>query len=46
MGPFTVRAMYTDSVKSDGPLLDIAKEKYLVRHGRVERLPEDFRTGR
>lgn len=38
MGPFTVRAMYTDSVKSDGPLLDIASEKYLVRHGRVQRI--------
>ena len=46
MGPFTVRAMYTDSVKSDGPLLDIAKEKYLVRHGKVQRLPDDDTAGR
>ena len=46
MGPFTVRAMYTDSVKSDGPLLDIAKEKYLVRHGKVQRLPDDETAGR
>ena len=46
VGPFTVRAMYTDSVKSDGPLLDIAQEKYLVRHGKVQRLPDDFKAGR
>ena len=38
LGEFTVRAMYTDSVKADGPLLDIAKERYLVRHGVVRRL--------
>jgi len=38
IGPFTVRAMYTDSEKSDGPLLAIARERYLVRHGRVTRL--------
>ena len=46
IGPFTVRAMYTDSVKSDGPLLDMAQEKYLVRHGKVQRLPDDFKAGR
>lgn len=38
LGPFTVRAMYTDSEKADGPLLAIAAERYLVRHGRVSRL--------
>ena len=38
LGEFTVRAMYTDSVKADGPLLDIAQERYLVRHGVVRRL--------
>ena len=46
IGPFTVRAMYTDSVKSDGPLLDMAQEKYLVRHGKVQKLPDDFKAGR
>lgn len=35
MGEFTVRAMYTDSAKADAPLLAIAREKYLVTHGRV-----------
>ena len=38
--------MYTDRVKSDGPLLDMAQEKYLVRHGKVQKLPDDFKAGR
>lgn len=38
MGDFTVRAMYTDDAKADGPLLAIAQEKYIVTHGTVERL--------
>lgn len=37
-GDFEVRAMYTDDAKADGPLLAMAKEKYLVTHGRVKRL--------
>lgn len=37
MGDFEVRAMYTDDAKADAPLLAIAKEKYIVTHGRVER---------
>ena len=36
-GEFEVRAMYTDDAKADAPLLAIAKEKYIVTHGRVER---------
>lgn len=36
-GEFEVRAMYTDDAKADGPLLAIAKEKYIVTHGKVER---------
>ncbi len=37
-GEFEVRAMYTDDAKADGPLLAIASERYLVTHGRVERI--------
>ncbi|MBR4038986.1 MAG: haloacid dehalogenase-like hydrolase [Clostridia bacterium] len=36
-GEFEVRAMYTDDAKADGPLLAIAREKYIVTHGRVEK---------
>lgn len=35
---FRVRAMYTDDVKADGPLLRLAEEQYLVRKGRLTRL--------
>lgn len=38
IGPYTVRAMYTDDAKADGPLLAIAEEKYIVTHGRVRRV--------
>ncbi len=38
IGEYEVRAMYTDDAKADGPLLSIAEEKYLVTHGRVERI--------
>ena len=37
LGEFTVRAMYTDDAKADGPLLAIAKERYIVTHGVVRR---------
>ena len=37
VGPYTIRAMYTDSVKSDGPLLRAAQEGYILRHGSVSR---------
>ena len=37
LGEFEVRAMYTDDAKADGPLLAIAKEKYIVTHGNVEK---------
>ena len=37
-GECRVRAMYTDDPKADGPLLSIAEEKYLVRHGVVNRI--------
>ncbi len=33
-----VRAMYTDDVRADGPLLAMAQQKYLVRNGKVSRL--------
>lgn len=36
-GDFKVRAMYTDDAKADGPLLAIAREKYIVTHGNVEK---------
>lgn len=36
-GDFEVRAMYTDDAKADGPLLAIAKERYIVTHGKVEK---------
>ena len=38
LGEFTVRAMYTDDAKADGPLLAIAQEKYIVAHGSVKRV--------
>ena len=38
VGAYDVRAMYTDDAKADAPLLAIAKEKYLVTHGRVSRI--------
>lgn len=38
LGDFTVRAMYTDDAKADGPLLAIAQEKYIVTHGSVRRV--------
>ena len=37
MGPFEIRAMYTDDAKADGPLLAAAREKYIVEHGVVRR---------
>ena len=33
VGEYEIRAMYTDSVKSDGPLLDVAREGYIIKHG-------------
>lgn len=33
VGEFEIRAMYTDSVRADGPLLDVAQEGYIVTHG-------------
>ena len=36
-GEFEVRAMYTDDAKADGPLLAIAKERFIVTHGSVAR---------
>jgi phosphoserine phosphatase len=38
MGEYTVRAMYTDDAKADGPLLEIAEEKYIVTHGQVKKV--------
>ena len=38
MGEYTVRAMYTDDTKADGPLLEIAQEKYKITHGTLERI--------
>jgi phosphoserine phosphatase len=38
MGEYTVRAMYTDDTKADGPLLEIAEEKYKLTHGKMERI--------
>ena len=37
-GPFSVRAMYTDNPKADGPLLELAEEKYLVTNGTVTQI--------
>lgn len=37
IGDFEVRAMYTDDAKADGPLLAIAKERYILTHGKVEK---------
>ena len=37
VGTYTIRAMYTDSVKSDGPLLRKAQQGYILRHGAVSR---------
>ena len=39
VGPFEIRAMYTDDAKADGPLLAAARERYLLTHGTVQRLP-------
>lgn len=33
IGPFEIRAMYTDDAKADGPLLAAAQEGYIVTHG-------------
>ncbi len=38
IGEYTVRAMYTDDTKADGPLLEIAEEKYKITHGKMERI--------
>ena len=38
MGEYTVRAMYTDDARADGPLLKIAEEKYIVTRGSVKRV--------
>ena len=38
VGDFTVRAMYTDDAKADAPLLAMARERYLVKHGKVSRI--------
>ena len=38
MGEYTVRAMYTDDTKADGPLLEIAEEKYKITHGKLEKI--------
>ncbi len=38
IGEYTVRAMYTDDTKADGPLLEIAEEKYKITHGKLERI--------
>lgn len=38
VGEFEIRAMYTDDVTADGPLLDAAREKYLVSRGCVQRI--------
>lgn len=37
IGEFEVRAMYTDDAKADAALLEIAKERYIVTRGKVER---------
>lgn len=37
MGDFEVRAMYTDDARADGPLLEMARERYIVTHGKVEK---------
>lgn len=37
VGDFTIRAMYTDDAKADGPLLALAQEGYIVTHGKVSR---------
>ena len=39
VGSFEIRAMYTDDAKADGPLLAAARERYLLTHGTVQRLP-------
>ena len=38
IGEFSVRAMYTDDVKADAPLLHMAQERYLVTHGVVKKI--------
>ena len=35
LGDYEIRAMYTDSVKSDGPLLRCAREGYILKHGKI-----------
>lgn len=37
VGEYEVRAMYTDDAKADGPLLAIARERYIVTRGKVEK---------
>ena len=38
-GNVCIRSMYTDNIKADGPLLDIAEEKYIVdKKGNVNRI--------
>lgn len=41
LGDFSIRAMYTDNPKADGPLLALADERYLVTHGRVAPQPHE-----
>lgn len=35
---FSIRAMYTDDTKADGPLLRLAEERYLVKKERITQL--------
>ncbi len=35
LGDYEIRAMYTDSIKSDGPLLRCAQEGYILKHGKI-----------
>ena len=37
-GEVIVHAMYTDDVRADGPLLALAEERYIVKHGQVQRI--------
>lgn len=37
VGDFTIRAMYTDDARADGPLLAAAQEGYIVTHGKLAR---------
>ena len=45
LGEYDVRAMYTDDPRADAPLLRLARERYLVRHGRVSRLADEGLPG-